>query len=368
MDPQLARSLKLLVKTAILVLGLLAVYLLFTYVLPLAGRMLVAIPGYIMPFIVALLLAVLIEPLASVFERRLRLNRGWSVFLSLILVWGTAGFLLTALIARLIDELVGLYRVLAEHSVQISNMVVRLLGRAELFYLQLNLPRDVQLSIQNSLFQYLRNLEQVLNNTANLLMGIMAALPGFFIFFLIVTVATFFIMRDRALIREYFFAIIPENWKVTTRTVINDLFGVFVGFLKAYSFLVLMTGLQTIIGLRLLGVEYALTLGIVTGLLDIMPVLGPGILFIPWIVFSYATGSTGFATGLLVLYAVLVAVRQVLEPKVVGDSIGLHPLATLISLYIGLKLIGPAGLILGPVVVILYLACQRAGVFRRFSF
>ncbi len=365
MDPELRKSLKLLVRMAIVAIILLVVYLLFIYVLPLLGRLLAAIPKYIMPFLVAILFAIVMEPVVEFFERKLKLRRGWAVFTSLVLVWGTVAFSLTALIVRLTEELIGLYKVLVEHSEQITTSIVDGLARIQLFYVQLNLPDNVQASAQKSLLQYFGNLETVLNHSANALVGFLGAMPGFMIFLLIATVATFFIMKDRAWLRESFMAVIPESWRGTTRSVINDLFGVFAGFLKAYSFLVMMTALQTIIGLKLLGVNYALTLGLVTGLLDILPIVGPGIVFLPWIGYSLLTANTKFAIGLLVLYGVVTGVRQVLEPKVVGDSIGLHPLATLVSLYVGLKLLGPVGLILGPVVVILYLAFQRSGAFER---
>ena len=365
LDPQTLRSVGVLVRTATVLLLLLCVYLLFSYLFPLLRTIILAIPGYFLPFLVALGLAIVIEPLARFINRRLRLRWGWAVFLSLFLVWGATGFLVTYLVSRLIGELIGLYRVIAEQSAGLTNTVARALGQAELFYLRLNLPENVQESLRNSLLQYAGGLEKVLSNSVDGLISFLVGLPGLFVFFLISTVATFFILKDWSKLKSWFFEVLPESWRGTVHTVVRDLFSAFTGFLKAYSLLVSTTALQTIIGLKLLGVEYALTLGLVTGLLDVLPVLGPGILFVPWIVFSYLAGKSGFATGLLILYGILVTVRQVLEPKLVGDSIGLHPLATLVSLYGGLKLIGPMGLILGPVTVIFYLACQRAGVFQQ---
>ncbi len=365
MDPQTLRSIGTLIRTGIIFLALLSIYFLLSYVFPLLKTIIVALPGYFLPFLVALGLAVVIEPLARFMNRRLRLRWGWAVFFSLFLVWGTAGFLVTYLVSRLIAELAGLYRVIAEHSAGLTNSIARALGQAELFYLRLNLPENVQESIRNSLLQYAGGLEKVLASSVDVLIGFLVGLPGLFVFFLISTVATFFILKDWGKLKSWFFETLPDSWRGTVHTLVRDLFGAFTGFLKAYSLLVSTTALQTIIGLKLLGVEYALTLGIVTGLLDILPVLGPGLLFVPWIVFSYVAGKSGFATGLLILYGILVAVRQILEPKLIGDSIGLHPLATLVSLYVGLKLIGPAGLVIGPVTVIFYLACQRAGVFQQ---
>ncbi|MDH7497446.1 MAG: sporulation integral membrane protein YtvI [Syntrophomonadaceae bacterium] len=367
MDPELKRSLKTLVKWSIFAVGLLVFYLLVTFLLPLLGGWLRALPGILAPFIVAVLFAVAVEPLVDWFERRLKTGRTLAVLLTLLLVVGLSGFLLTALVARLVRELSGLYGVLVEQAPQISDQVMDWLGRAQVFYLQLRLPENVQESIRSGLLGLLGGVQEGLAGTANAMVALLGALPGFVVFLLIATVATFFITRDRAAIRRWFLGVLPASWRGTVRVVINDLFAAFTGFLKAYSLLVTVTAVLTVIGLKVLGVKYALSLGMLTGLLDLLPVLGPGLMFLSWAAFSFATGKTGFAVGLLVVYGVISAVRQVLEPKVVGDQIGLPPLATLFSLYVGLKLLGPSGLILGPVTVILLMACQRAGVFARLA-
>ena len=112
---------------------------------------------------------------------------------------------------------------------------------------------------------------------------------------------------------------------------------------------------------------YIFTIGILVGILDILPILGPGTLFIPWIIWEIISGDTGFAVSLLVLYVIISVVRQFLEPKIIGDNIGLHPLATLISLYVGLQLGGIVGMIAGPVLLVIFIACYRVGVFNRFN-
>jgi predicted PurR-regulated permease PerM len=121
------------------------------------------------------------------------------------------------------------------------------------------------------------------------------------------------------------------------------------------------------VSLKILGVKYVLTISLLVGLADILPVLGPGAVFLPWIVWQFINGRTGMGISLLAVYIIISVVRQFLEPKIVGDNIGLHPLTTLISLYVGLQLGGAVGLILGPVTVVIFIACYRAGVFDRFD-
>ncbi|MDW7676016.1 MAG: AI-2E family transporter, partial [Bacillota bacterium] len=83
------------------------------------------------------------------------------------------------------------------------------------------------------------------------------------------------------------------------------------------------------------------------------PIIGPGLVFIPWALILLLLGNTGFALALLFLYGMIILVRSLLEPKVVADNIGLHPLTTLISIYVGLKALGVLGIILGPIIVII---------------
>jgi len=94
--------------------------------------------------------------------------------------------------------------------------------------------------------------------------------------------------------------------------------------------------------------------------MDIIPVLGPGTLIIPWAVWSFVVGDIGFGIGLLVIYIIVSVTRYILEPKIVGDRVGLHPLAALAAIFIGMKLFGLVGLILGPITLAVVLAMLKA--------
>ncbi len=367
MDPELLRYVKILTKFAVGVLALLGVYLLFTYVFPILGQILGKIPAYFMPFILAFLLALLIEPAIGFMERRLKMKRGIATLVSMLLVLGSLAMVLVYLVSRLINELISIYKIISLRSGDLSQLFIESLKQAELFYLRLNLPTELENSLQSNLYKLMSGVQDLLNSVVNILISLVANVPGYFIFLLIAIIATYFIACERPEIRDWFLRSLPESWEGKTRTVAGDMVTAFLGFVKALLILVSITGIQTIVGLKILGVEYALTIGILVGFLDILPVLGPGTIFIPWIVISFIMGQNGFAIGLLVLYVFIVTVRYILEPRIIGDNVGLHPLATLISLYVGLKVAGVVGMILGPILVILFLACRRAGVFNEWS-
>lgn len=362
-DPDLLRYLKALAKLTIFVMALVAIYLLFTFVFPILGKTLAYIPSLILPFILAILIAVLIEPVVVFFETKAKLKRGLSVAISLVLVVGGFIYIVSLLISKVIHEISGMTPQIITYSDTIVQKSMATISDFRVFYLRMDLPIEVQNAIQDNLQNAIIVFKQILESIVNSLAKLLTALPGMLVFILIATVATFFIIKDRAILRTFFLQFIPPDARGKTRSVITELFNSFVGFLKAYGILITITMITTMIGLKILGVKYVLTIGIVTGLLDILPILGPGTLFVPWIIWEFIIGNTGLAVGLLVLYGTISIVRQFLEPKIIGDNIGLHPLATLISLYVGLKLGGIVGMILGPVTIVIIMSCFRAGLF-----
>ncbi len=367
MDPELLKSLKKLVKLSIFVMALIAVYLLFTYVFPIFAKIMAFLPAIFMPFIFAILLALLIEPVVNLFEKHMRLKRSWAVFFSLILVIGGFLSIVSLLVTVTIREMSALYRLALSHSDQIIAQVMTFLTNFRLSYLQLNLPPQVQAALQDNLQKGVLLLQHLMNTSINGLAQGFASLPGILVFLGISTVATFFIIKDRALIRTFVIDILPSPARSKTRDVINELLKALSGFFKAYSILITITAIITLVALKIIGVKYAFTLGIVIGLLDILPVLGPGAIMVPWIIWEFMTSNTSMGISLLVVYATISVIRQFLEPQIVGDSIGLHPLATLVSLYVGLQLGGLVGMIMGPVLVVIFIATYRAGLLDRFD-
>ncbi len=364
MDPELRRYLKTMVKLAIIVLALIVVYLLFSFIFPMLGNVLSLIPVLFLPFIVAILLAVISEPIVNVFEERLKLKRSWSVGVTLALLVGGFISFISLIIMQITAEVSAFYPKVISQSDAVINRFVTAISEVKLFYLQLNLPVEIQDTLQNSLERGIRILSGFMDSSINILVNVLTMLPGLFIFLMIATVATFFIIKDRALIRNFVLQFIPRNARNKTRDIVGELFKAFTGFVKAYSILISITAIITMIALQLMGIDYVLTIGIFVGLLDILPVLGPGAFFVPWILFEFFAGDPGRGMGLLIIYIIISTVRQFLEPKIIGDNIGLHPLATLISLYVGLKLGGVMGMVLGPVTVVIIIASYKAGVFE----
>ncbi|MEA1960029.1 MAG: sporulation integral membrane protein YtvI [Bacillota bacterium] len=367
MDPELQQSLKRLVKITILVLALLSIYLLFVYVFPIMGNFLLRLPILILPFAIALILALIVEPVVGFFESNLKMKRNWAVITSLLLVIGGFIYLVSLLVSVIIREVSALYRLVLSHSDQLIDQVMGSMSDIQLFFLRLDIPPQVEGTIQEALKKALLVAQDLMNNLINGLVQIFTILPGLLVFLIIVTIASFFIMKDRAVLSRYISDIFPAQVRIKGKGVIEELLKALTGFLKAYFILISITTIITLVSLKILGVKYILTIGILVGMADILPVLGPGTIFIPWIIWEFISGETAMGVSLIIVYLLISVVRQFLEPKIVGDNIGLHPLGTLISLYVGLQLGGLIGMILGPVIVVIFIAGYRAGIFDRFD-
>ncbi|OOP64769.1 sporulation integral membrane protein YtvI, partial [Heyndrickxia oleronia] len=176
--------------------------------------------------------------------------------------------------------------------------------------------------------------------------------------------ATFFISKDWNRLSRFSGKLLPERAMKSFRTVITDLKKALFGFVRAQLTLISITLVIVLIGLLILRVDYAITIALVSGIVDILPYLGTGVVFIPWIIYEAIVGNIPLAIGLGVLYTVVVVQRQLMEPKILSSSIGLNPLATLIALFVGFKLVGFLGLILGPVTLVIITTLHRANVFQ----
>ena len=157
--------------------------------------------------------------------------------------------------------------------------------------------------------------------------------------------------------------LLPEKAKTSGKTVFIDLKKALFGFIKAQLTLISITAVIILIGLLILRVDYAITIALVAGIVDIIPYLGTGVVFVPWIIYVAIGGDMGLAIGLGVLYIVVLVQRQIMEPKILSSNIGLDPLATLIALFVGFKLIGFLGLIVGPVTLVIISTLYRAQCF-----
>ena len=338
---------------------------LFTYFvkdfLPIFGEVIRTLFVAFLPFVLALLLAFLLEPLVLRAMNVLRIRRTYATLLSLFLTIGVLGFLTFMLVARLYTELSDLAIALPDYP-HMMDFVTTRINTVERF---LALNPQVQTTLFSSTESILKSVQEWAKTSSLFLLSFLTALPGVFIVLVVSIVATLMVSSIFPNVKHFFNRLMPRRWHENAQAVSQDLGVAIVGFLRAQAILVSVTALTSILGLALIGNRYAVTLGVLTGFMDLVPIVGTGILYVPWIIGLFVFGSVSEGVKLLVMWLVTVILRQFLEPKIMSRSIGLHPLPTLISMYVGLQLLGGVGLVLGPTIVILYEALRKSGFMDR---
>ena len=169
---------------------------------------------------------------------------------------------------------------------------------------------------------------------------------------------------DKDLINKFIAKQLPANWNKWLIRIKNDLLSALIGYIKAQLILMVITFIEVSIGLLIIGIDYAILLGLLISIIDVFPILGTGTVLIPWALFSFISGNYPLGFSLIILYGIVMLVRQLLEPKIVSGQIGLYPLVTLMSMYIGLQVFGIAGMIMGPIMVLIVRNLQKAGLFK----
>ncbi|HHT88567.1 MAG TPA: sporulation integral membrane protein YtvI [Clostridiales bacterium] len=133
-----------------------------------------------------------------------------------------------------------------------------------------------------------------------------------------------------------------------------------IAYMRAQLLIMVFVAVCCVTGLVLIGNEYALLIGILIAILDALPLIGSGMILIPWTIIMLINGNIFAAAVLITVYLLSQIIREVAEPKLIGNKIGIRPLYTLISMFIGLKLFGAAGFILGPIGLIIIIAILSA--------
>ncbi|MCQ4923668.1 AI-2E family transporter [Tissierella carlieri] len=144
-----------------------------------------------------------------------------------------------------------------------------------------------------------------------------------------------------------------DNKKDFLKQIMNDTGKGIKGYMKAQVTLMIITFIILGIGLTIIGAKHPILISAGIAILDIIPVLGAGIVMIPWAVINFIIGNKDMGADLATLYVILVILRQFIEPKIVGKEIGVRPLYTFIATILGSIILGPIGIILGPLAAVI---------------
>lgn len=307
--------------------------------------------GPLLPFLLAGALVLSLQPLVNLLHRKFKIKRNpVSVALVLIvyiIVIGITIWLARLLYIQLTEFLTSLPTYFDTVSAQINaitNRIGSIMGK---------MPdvgngwlKDMPTTALKSAVEKLGvGATEIATNFA-------AGIPSFLLSMAVMIIASVYIAKDYSAFTEYMNSIIPEKIIEKFNYIKDNVLRRIAKLLKGYLLILIITFFELVLGLSVLKVKYALIIAFATALIDILPVVGLGAVLIPWAVFSALSGNPERAIGLAVLYILIATIRNVIDPKIIGDKLGIHPVFSLAITFLGLKLFGAVGVLLAPLITI----------------
>jgi len=308
---------------------------------------------YLSPFFVGLIIALVMEPLNRFLEKKMKLRRWIASLVSLLVFLALLGSLGAWLVTTLVRQITSFAESAPVHMSEISAR----LDEANIWLQRFtaSLPEG----------WYIPNIEEIVPAAVGIFFGggmdfrTLGVVPDFFVNTIIGLVSAYFFMSDGERIWAFVKNATPRWVRKQMRQTKKGLTSAASGYFRAQAILMVMVGAISIIGLLFLRNPYPLLLGLLLAVLDFLPVLGPALVLLPWALISLIMGNMSQAVGLLIIWGIITIARQVLQPKILGTQMGAHPLASLMSIYIGFRIFGLLGLIVGPTLLMIIIAIRN---------
>ena len=210
-------------------------------------------------------------------------------------------------------------------------------------------PKEIADLIGSSLDSLISSATSALASGATRLIS---GLPTAFLFLIVTIISIIYLALDYEGIQSFILGLLPNKLSSRMSDIRHGLISVMGKYIRSYGLILLVTYCIIFIGLSLLRVEHSPIIALLIAFLDILPVIGVGTVLVPWSVISLALGNKFLGIGLILLFVVNAVLRQLIEPKIVGKSLNLHPLVSLGAIYLGYAIFGFMGLFILPLVAV----------------
>lgn len=307
---------------------------------------------YFWPFMIGVLIAIILERGINFVTQKTKVSRKSVGTVMVILFYIILAMLITLILITLVKEIVG-----------ISLKIPDIYNDLELDYKELYTKlRSIMNKTPDTIIDTIYNIGKtaldavidIVKNVVNSAINLIMSLPNLMVYVIVTFLATLFIVTDRRAILKGANEVLPPKFTRKVINVVSMSIKSLGNYLKAQCILISITFVELLIAFVILKQPYPLTIALIVALVDALPILGTGTVLIPWSIYSFITGDIILGIALLVIYIIILIVRQLVEPKIVGEKIGVHPFLTLLAMYLGFRLLGLIGMIVGPIVLVIF--------------
>lgn len=305
----------------------------------------------LLPFILAFIMAsILVIPAKKLAGKNSKTRRFCAIIVGIVffvlLFWGIA-FLGVALVDWFLGFLEYIPQLYQDEILPLLNYLYLEITE-RLTFADADLTAKINMVFQNFIGNIGNFISTFSVNAIKAVTSGIAGIPGLIIKLILMIISCFFFLLDYDKIMGFLGSLVPKGKEKQIETIKWYVKNTLLVYVRSYSLLFLMTYVELSIGFQILGIPYAPIIGLMIAVFDILPVLGTGGILLPWTVILLIMKNYPMGIGMFVLYLVITVIRNTMEPKLVGKQIGLHPLATMISLYVGLKVVGFWGMLIFP--------------------
>ncbi|MHB8128860.1 MAG: sporulation integral membrane protein YtvI [Mobilitalea sp.] len=342
----------------------------FVFIIVIALLMLLVFPrllSFFMPFVIGWIVSLIANPLVHFLEKRVKIIRKHGSAIIIVAVIGAIVGISYLLISLLIKESIELMTDLPEITKQVGAQFTEV--TKYITKLTESLPGNVQTMVEKTMHEigsyvndFVENLEPFsMSGAGNFAKNIAEV----FLFIIVTILSAYFFTANRDELAAGLKKRLPESVTSYWHLIFDNFKAAFGGYFKAQFKIMLVLTIIMFIAFEILQVGYSFVFALGIAFLDLLPVFGTGAVLWPWAIIDMVTGNYARAVGLVVVYLICQIVKQVLQPKMVGDSIGLPPLATLVFMFTGYRIYGVFGMIIGIPIGMVVVNLYRIGMFDR---
>ena len=325
---------------------------------------------WFLPFIIGFIIAFLLNPIVKIISKRLNVKPGIAGFFTVLIFHTTIGVLISIIIMKIFIFLKNIFIELpTTYTTIIEPMILKISSNFEDIIIKLD-PTLID-AIRNFIYSFTESLGSIISSISKGVVGIVSStvsvVPGFFIALIFSVISSFFFAISYEEITGFILRQLSPKAKNMFFDIKEYIVGTLFKIIKAYLIIITITFLELSIGLTVLRVENSIMVALIISCVDILPVLGTGGIVIPWIIIELIKGNSILAVGLFIVYIIITIIRNIIEPKIVGEQIGLNPLVVLICIFVGVKLFGFIGLLVFPIGVTILVNLNKEGKINLFK-
>ena len=338
-----------LIKVLKILVIFVAIYILFSY-----------FGSYFLPFLIGYILCIILYPLFKFFNNIYKIPKPLASILCIVICIFLVGIIGVGIVGQIVKEGKEFIKDLPYYIDAVKQTFTSFNNKLQSMFSIL--PHN----LENIIFNFSNNILNIAgdflaNGLKNTSINVIKKVPNF-LMMIIISLISCHLLIDKENIERFLLRQIPKNYKDKIFIVKDGIYNAVFGYIKAQAIIMCLIASICFIGLVFIKGPYALFIAFIIGVVDALPVFGSGFILWPWALYSAITGNYGMAIGLIVIYLIILITRQFVEPKIVGKQIGIHPLITLMSIYIGLKIFGVFGFIIGPIIMIIIKALQNENI------